>query len=218
MIDKFAEKDVERFWSKVKRTNSEECWEWIGTKEKDGYGVFKIKRKTYKSHRISWLISKKESIENKLVCHSCDNRGCVNPGHLWLGTNKENVEDMVRKNRQRQGENHSNVKLSEKNIKEILDLYKSGYKQVDLCSKFGIGHAQLSRILSGEAWKNTKIERVKSERNKNERNGMAKLTKEDAQEIYRRSNNGENQKHIARDYDISQSLVSFIKLGKSKWI
>lgn len=87
------------FWNKVDRKSENECWEWLGTKDKKGYGKFNIQAKCKFAHRASYAIANDETPDYKLVCHSCDNPSCVNPNHLWLGTHKQNCADKMKKGR-----------------------------------------------------------------------------------------------------------------------
>lgn len=86
-----------RFWEKVNKTG--ECWIWIGTNHNTGYGKIKIDREDVLAHRLSWEIHNGKIPTNKHVLHTCDVRLCVNPRHLFLGTNEDNRQDMIRKNR-----------------------------------------------------------------------------------------------------------------------
>ena len=99
-----------RFWERVKGNYPDECWEWQGNKNEAGYGRFRMGKKGYiGAHRASYILNVGKIPEGKLVCHKCDNPGCVNPSHLFIGTHQDNTADMISKGRQYVPENPKNI-------------------------------------------------------------------------------------------------------------
>lgn len=90
----------ERFWSKVDRGAPSECWMWRGTISTEGYGTITERYKRYGAHRLAWQFENNVPIPaGHVVCHSCDNPACVNPDHLWVGSQADNMRDMSAKGR-----------------------------------------------------------------------------------------------------------------------
>ena len=87
---------MNRYWNKVNKTNT--CWEWQGSKDRDGYGRFKADGKLWQAHRYSVVLDGKDP-KGLTVMHTCDNPGCVNPAHLQLGSQADNIKDMISKGR-----------------------------------------------------------------------------------------------------------------------
>lgn len=89
-----------RFWNKVDVGQVDECWEWLGARGGKGYGYFHFRGQMVGAHRVSWMLCNQQEIpEGMHVLHRCDNMACVNPHHLWLGTNHDNVQDREAKGR-----------------------------------------------------------------------------------------------------------------------
>ena len=138
--------EEERFWEKVNIKTESECWLWLASVDKDGYGNFSFKSitagkkcksqsgKGIPAHRYSALLKYKD-LGDKLVRHTCDIPNCVNPSHLILGTPADNSADMVERNRQACGEKNCQAILSDTQAKEVLIKYKAA---VDSGKTYGI--------------------------------------------------------------------------------
>lgn len=149
----------ERFWAKVNKTES--CWLWTGFLDKDGYGFIRqggAKGKMVRAHRFSWELTNGKIEEGMKVLHNCpggDNPSCVNPNHLFLGTQQDNIADMVIK-----GRHVGNSKLSAIEVEEIRLLYSSGCStQAQLGAMFGVDGSHIGQIVRGGRWKKLRKER-----------------------------------------------------------
>jgi len=155
--------DVERrFWKFVNKTSKEDCWKWLGSKGRRGYGKLNIDYKQILAHRISYKLHFGDIPKNMLVLHKCDVKVCINPNHLFLGTPLDNMRDKIQKGRARYvtdrdgfvtvyGEKNSNAKLTNEQIREILTKYKTGkYLQKELAEEYKIGGSHISGIVRGK--------------------------------------------------------------------
>jgi hypothetical protein len=88
---------IDRFFEKVDKTD--DCWNWLASKKWDGYGQVKFEGSMQTAHRTSWILHNGPVPEKLCVLHKCDNPGCVNPEHLFLGTQRDNVHDAIKKGR-----------------------------------------------------------------------------------------------------------------------
>ena len=152
-----AAADIKRFESKIQKGSG--CWEWVGSKNAQGYGRFPYKRKTVLAHRFSYAlhfgpIPRGSGFHGTCVCHRCDNPGCVNPNHLFLATSRENTADKVVTGRQVRfiGERNQSAKLPESDVREIRTRRKLGESQESIASDFGICRATISSIDRGITW------------------------------------------------------------------
>lgn len=131
------------------------CWLWTGYRNREGYGRISSREGPKSAHRVSYEIFKGPIPEGSLVCHSCDHPWCVNPAHLWVGTNQDNMTDMIKKGRQGKlyGEESSNSKLSEKQVHKILDLLEKGIRRSVIAKKFKVCKSTIDLIKQGRSWK-----------------------------------------------------------------
>lgn len=145
------------------KINNNGCWEWVKNRNKDGYGGLRYKSKTWMAHRLSYTFYKGPIPEGMLVCHKCDNPPCINPDHLFIGNNSDNMMDAYRKGRWKgvlgyrkktcKGENHWYSKFKPEIILEIRKLFKSGLRIIDICNKYNMNHATVSDICKRRSWK-----------------------------------------------------------------
>jgi len=149
----------ERFFRNVKIGNPNECWEWPLSKDGDGYGRIFIKGKKYRAHRLTWMVFQGPIPQGFHVCHHCDNPPCVNPHHLFIGTNYDNLMDSVRKGRHRIpnnptfGSNHGLTTLTENQVLQIREEYRGGQiTQLSLAKKYNVGRSTIGRIVNREYW------------------------------------------------------------------
>jgi hypothetical protein len=150
----YSQEIQDRFWSKVNKTDN--CWEWTGGLNQNGYGEFNPYCKNIKAHRFSFQNHHNRLIQEGLcIMHICDNRKCVNPNHLSEGTHQDNMIDMCNKGRgnKPKGEKHHLSKLTEKQVKEIREKYSQGgttYKK--LGEEYGVEQTVIGKIVRYESW------------------------------------------------------------------
>ena len=154
---KIKEKDIERFWPKVDiPVIGYGCWEWLRYKNPAGYGNFGVGEKVKLSHRVSWVINNGQIPDGLCVLHKCDNPGCVNPAHLFLGTRADNTRDAIKKGRLDtfRGELNHMAKLTKEEVLEIREEYKRGnISQSRLAKKYNIGQQNVWCIVNRISWK-----------------------------------------------------------------
>jgi hypothetical protein len=172
---------LRRFWAKVDKSG--DCWLWTARHDRHGYGKFRPNGghvSEVGAHRVSYVIAHGPIPPDKIVCHTCDNRLCVNPAHLWLGTFAENSADMVRKGRvvsgntpetaargerhwsRRQaerfteryrGERNPAARFTEDDIRAIRSAFVNGETQTSIAVRYGTAQPVISRIVLRLNWK-----------------------------------------------------------------
>lgn len=157
-----------KFIKKVLITES--CWIWTARINK-GYGQYQENGRPIAAHRYSWTHFYGEIPDGIFVCHKCNNPKCVNPKHLFLGTHKENMLDMIRKGRgknnfsliPKRGEEHPRAKLTDEDIVTIRRIYKprtqGNYSQNGIAKMYGVDKTTIRDIISGKRWGHIKSER-----------------------------------------------------------
>lgn len=143
----------ERIDAKYSINSYSGCWEWTGTKDVCGYGVLRIGIKQIKAHRYNYIRFFGPVLHDECVCHHCDNRSCINPGHLFKGTHADNMRDMALKKRSLIGEKSPNAKLTEEIVKSARHLHHiQGFTAKDLAKLFKVCHTTMGKALRRKTW------------------------------------------------------------------
>lgn len=162
----------DRFWQKVDKTPglgpNGDCWEWVGAKDRHGYGYIGFwvnsKKKSKPAYRIAFMLEYgineylPEYIE---ICHTCDNPPCVNPDHLFLGTHLENIKDCVNKDRQAKGENYHRSSLKNNDICSIVkNIEYRKYTRIQEARYHGVATQTIDQIYTNQIWRHIKFEEI----------------------------------------------------------
>lgn len=156
---------AERFWAKVQKADGDACWLWTGARSGDGYGSINIggaDGKALGAHRVAWELTHGPVPEGREVRHRCDNPGCCRPDHLELGSHRDNVQDMLDRNRHmtltkpdtvRRGEQHHAARLLPAQVLAIRERAARGdTSQAQLAREFGISPAAVSDVVKRRRW------------------------------------------------------------------
>jgi len=143
----FSEKDKQRFWAKVNKT--ETCWLWTGHVNRDR-GQFKMPEKCLYAHRVAWLLVGNTIPDGHVIRHKCRSKNCVNPDHLETGTQADNMADMIRDGTSTRGTKHGNCKLTEDQVRMIRA--RNTENQTRLAKEFGVSNITIHSILTGKNW------------------------------------------------------------------
>jgi len=151
---------AERFWSKVQKCDG--CWLWLASCDRKGYGQFMMrengKPRLMRAHRVAWELTNGPIPDGMFLCHHCDVRRCVHPGHMFLGTNDDNVADMVAKGRgvtppRSYGEEHKNAKLTNGQVVQIRKSVSNGVRQCDVARQHKVSASVINSIVMGRTWR-----------------------------------------------------------------
>ncbi len=140
----------DRFWEKVDMRAPDDCWLWTGGRGDDGYGHFRINsHKQIQAHRMSWILANAREVPTgMIILHDCDNPPCVNPQHLIMGTQQQNM-DMA----SARGHKVGTPKLQRDQVREIRERHARGEKQVALAHAFEISQSTISLIVLRKKWR-----------------------------------------------------------------
>jgi hypothetical protein len=142
----------ERFWRFVKKTDG--CWLWTGDLTNNGHGVighWPTRKAKIIASRASWILHFGDIPEGLFVCHKCDVRACVRPDHLFLGTQKQNLEDAAQKGRMGRGTKVNTNKLTEADVRHIRTLYPHRSQQ-SIAIEYGVSQVLISTIVLRKTW------------------------------------------------------------------
>lgn len=194
----------ERFYQRVQKTNY--CWIWEGYKSPAGYGVVTIYGEQHQTHRLSWMFECGPIPKGMIIMHTCDNPSCVNPDHLKLGTQRDNMHDMWDKGRGNPGhlcgEESPPSKLTDV---DVIKIRLSNELIKVLAKKFGVSTSTVCDIQKGRIWKHLPYDETRAGVNK-----LHKLTTEDVMAI---RNSKESSKSLALKYGVTTRSISDVCYG-----
>jgi hypothetical protein len=159
---------VERFWPKVRKADGDGCWEWHASVGRSGYGTFTCKGVTWGSHRFSWAAANGQIPPGMSVLHRCDNKLCVRPDHLFLGTQADNMADKMAKGRQQRGlghgshtmperrprgERHGQAILDAPRVRGLRALKSVGFTCAELARMYGISPSLTWQVVGRVIWR-----------------------------------------------------------------
>lgn len=150
---------IERLNLKIDKSHHpQDCWIWKGFITPTGYGRYKWMQHNWLAHRLVWHLYVEELLDSSIkLCHTCDNRLCVNPVHLWKGTQQENISDCVTKGRNnhglKYGTDNINARLNPDKVKQIRSLFDNGLSVSELGRRFNIARKAIYCVIKHETWK-----------------------------------------------------------------
>lgn len=147
----YPDTTTDRFWARIDKGDG--CWTWTGGRMPTGYGSVRFRGECTVAHRVVWELTHGPIPSGIYVCHTCDNRLCCNPGHLFLGTHLDNIADMVAKGRNAKGETNGQAKLTEADVLAIRTRVAAGKRQLDVARSYALDSGHVSMIVHRKIWK-----------------------------------------------------------------
>jgi lambda repressor-like predicted transcriptional regulator len=216
----------ERFESKYVPEPNTGCWLWLGSlNSRRGYGVLWFPQgavpRGVAAHRFSYEMSKGPIPSGMLVRHMCNERSCVNPSHLEIGTHLDNSDDMYRADRACYGARRPNARLTDEVVREAKEARAQGVSLADLCRKYGVDHATLSTATRGKTWKHiepgpAQARPVRRACASGERIGASRLKESQIAEIRAAfAAGGVSRRRLALAYGVSHTTIINVIAGRT---
>lgn len=187
------------------------CWLWAGTRAVRDYGRTWAGGKQMLAHRVSWELANGRSAGDLYVCHKCDTPSCVNPDHLFLGDQSDNMRDAAQKGRMPRGSRASRAVLTEAQVGAIRARLAAGASHRVLAAEYGVGKSSIGRISCGDGWRHVGPAPRRKRGRIGDSHPQAKLTEVAIRDIRRRIGRGEMQREIAAFYGVAPSRITNIK-------
>jgi hypothetical protein len=197
-------KDIEEHFLSKACESANGCLEWLGCKNRHGYGVIGLNGDRFMAHRLAWMLFRSEIPAGMFICHHCDNPSCVNPEHLFIGTPKDNTQDARKKGRLAYGKRNQWAKLTPEKIKEAYAMNRNGASCHYIAKHFGVSRNTITRALSGSSWSHEPLPFLREKPLIYRQN----INADEIEEIFRLRRLGLTKAEIARRINRSFSTVS----------
>ncbi len=217
ILDRFdLQRVTEKFYARVLwQGGPMTCWLWADSDSPDEYGKFKRGRHRHSTHRVAWVLAfgplpVDVGGEETCVLHHCDTPACCNPTHLFLGSNQDNVDDMLAKGRQARGEATGRAKLTES---EVLNILGSNETASVMAEKFGVGSTTIHAIRTRKTWRHLAFGPDKQPKPLVYHGEQVRTAKLTAEQVLAIRADPRTHKTIGLDYGVSRRHVGHLKAG-----